>query len=107
MKGWEVLTTMVKYGQRPLWSSLALATVMREDGLLTRWEDGRSVAPVLRRLHGASLVAPVHEDSVRWRVTKRGIEVDAIHARITHARGGVAQSHVSAGLSFPESHALR
>lgn len=105
--GAGVLLTMVKYGQRPLWSSFALSAVMREDGLCGRYEDGRSVAPVLRKLQRAGLVAPVHEEQIRWRLTERGIEVDAIHASITAARGGTFMPQTEAGLSSVESFALR
>lgn len=105
--GAGVLLTMAKYGQRPLWSSLDLANVLREDGLSGKHEDGRSVAPVLRKLRQAGLVAPVHEEQIRWRLTERGIEVDAIHASITAARGGTFMPHVEAGLSSVESFSLR
>lgn len=106
MTGADVLMTMVKYGQRPTWSSFALSAVMREDGLLARHEDGRSVAPVLKKLRQAGLVAPVHEETIRWRVTARGLVVDSTLAEISHKRGGTFKPQVEGGLTAAESYAI-
>lgn len=65
--------------------------------------DGRTVAPVIGRLHAAGLV----ERSGRfWYATKRGRAVDAILIRISADRGGRFAPSLQAGVSSTEAFAL-
>lgn len=95
--------------------------IPREDDDLTGWVpigqvalrvlgtvDGRTIYQSCRRLErGGLLEIARHGGRTDIRATQRGREVDAILARITHARGGTFAPWSLSGISSDESLSLR
>lgn len=111
MTGADVLQRIVEIGRDGLadaerWAWVGDIAYRASGG--DRSADGRTIAGPIRRLLRVGLVEKrVLPKMVYYRATARGLEVDAILARITVARGGTFAGRAASGIDVSESVALR